>query len=840
MRNLIITLLILFPGILTSLHAQVVNGFVQDQNNAPIPFVSVYVKFTTLQTETDADGRYSLRLDPGDYEIVFDLTGFEQKTVQVFITQDQTEIIKNVWLKTAEELEEVVISRRKRDPAYEIIAAAIDRKKENEFQFKSSRTEVYIKAKEIISEQERKKRAKQRRTTSDVSMDENGASVKVDAQNYDPLKEKETANEKLANSMNLVEAQITKDFQFPNKIKEVKNAYKKYGDDRGLYYLTTTEGDMNWYKGLVSAPTLAENPFISPLNATSVLSYKFKLVEQTFDEKNRFLYKIKVTPRKKGNTTVSGYIWIVDKTFNIKKVDFTLPRGGLLFYDEFRLQQVYNELNDSVWVVTVQEFDYKTKMNRRQFEGNTELTYQDIDVNITFPRKYFTNEVGVVTEEAYERDSSYWSKLRPAPLTREEQRIIAIKDSIHAVRTSKRFLDSIDREYNKVTFGKVVWHGVGHRNREKKTSLEFGSLADWFEPFEIGGLRVGPFFWFYKKWENEKAVIINPDINIGLRNKDLKGDFSTSFLYNPVKQSKIGISVGREFDMYTYNDGILSLFNRENWIDQYYANLEFRTELFNGFYLQLEGTYLDRRPLDGYQFGSFTEEIIENNEPLDFDPNQALLGTLSFHYTPFQKYIREPKRKVVLGSKWPTFSVYIEHGFKNLLSSDVDFTYLTAAVKQTVKVRSIGTSTYKLKGGKFVNDNKLTYTDEKIFPRGDRIFFSSPLWSFQLQDTTLTARDLYLEAHYIHHFNGALINNIPLLKKTGITLAAGGGALYIKENNYVYKEAFAGIERSFRIQRQRLRFGIYGVIGDSNLGKATPAIKWSINMYSIREKKWGF
>ncbi len=820
-------------------YGQVVNGYVQDANNTPLPFVSVYVKFTDARTETDADGRYSLRLDPGDYEVVFELTGFEQKVVQLFIAQGETEVIKNVWLQPIEELEEVVIKRRRRDPAYEIIAKAIDNKKENEVQYRSSTSEVYIKAKEVISEQERKRREKE----AENSGKENEPVVieeGVDAQNYDPFKDQRATRAEIANSMNLVETQITKHFQQPNKIKEIKNGYKRYGSDEGLYYLTTTEGDMNWYDGLVSAPTLAENPFISPLNPTSILSYKFKLEEQELDEKGRFVYKIKVTPRKKGNTTVEGYIWIVRDSYNIKRVDFYLPKGGLLFYDEFRLQQEYNEMKDSIWVLTEQEFDYVTKMNRKEFVGNTQLTYQDIKLNVSFPRKYFSNELGVVTQEAYERDSSYWSKLRPAPLTKEEQRIIAIKDSIHAVQTSERFLDSVDREYNEITFGKVVWHGVSHRNRDKKTDVEFGSLADWFKPFQIGGLRCGPYLWWYKKWENEKALMINPDIDMGIRNKDLKGDLFVSYLFDPYKQSKISFNGGRDFQMFTFNDGILSLFNRANWVDQYFANVGFRTELFNGFYLNLEGEFLERRPLTGYEFGTFTEDAVPNNEPLDFERNQAFLGTISFHYTPFQKYIREPKRKVVLGSKWPTFSLYLEHGFKDFLSSDVDFTYLSSAITHTFNVRSIGTSTYRLKGGKFLNDRKLTYTDEKIFPRGDRIFFSTPLHTFQLQDTTLTARDLYLEAHYIHHFNGALVNNMPLLKKTQITLAAGGGGLYIKEYNYLYKEAFAGVERSFRIQRQRIRFGIYGVIGDSNFGVAQPALKWSISMYSMREKKWGF
>ena len=93
---------------------QVINGFVQDANNVPIPFVTVYVKHMAERTETDIDGRYSLKLDPGDYELVFDLMGFQQKTVQVFLTKQNQVLVKNIWLQPADVLNEVVIKKNRR------------------------------------------------------------------------------------------------------------------------------------------------------------------------------------------------------------------------------------------------------------------------------------------------------------------------------------------------------------------------------------------------------------------------------------------------------------------------------------------------------------------------------------------------------------------------------------------------------------------------------------------------------------------------------------------------------------------------------------------------------
>jgi hypothetical protein len=43
------------------------------------------------------------------------------------------------------------------------------------------------------------------------------------------------------------------------------------------------------------------------------------------------------------------------------------------------------------------------------------------------------------------------------------------------------------------------------------------------------------------------------------------------------------------------------------------------------------------------------------------------------------------------------------------------------------------------------------------------------------------------------YFNGALINNVPLLKKTGLKAVAGGGLLCWKDGTR-HQEVFAGVD----------------------------------------------
>jgi hypothetical protein len=249
---------------------------------------------------------------------------------------------------------------------------------------------------------------------------------------------------------------------------------------------------------------------------------------------------------------------------------------------------------------------------------------------------------------------------------------------------------------------------------------------------------------------------------------------------------------------------------------------------------------VDRFPIDQYKFNPEADDWFGGNEPLTFTNYQSSILGLTIEYTPFQKYMTEPYRKVVLGSKWPTFRGTIERGVPSLFGSDIDYTYLQGTISQSIKIGTLGTMNYKAITGKFINNNDLRYVDQKIFPRGDKWFFASLMESMQIQDTTLTVSDFYYQLHVKHSFNGAIVNYIPLVKKLGIHAVVGASTLYIKESQYRYAEVYAGLEKTFKVQRSRIRLGVYFVEAKSNYSDIAPRIKFAVNRYSLRDKSWGY
>ena len=807
------------------LHSQHITGYIFNEQKEPIPYVNIFIQELQTGTTSDLNGKYFFRLFPGNYRMVVSAVGY--KSQQINIEMGDVPIIKDIKLEISDtELNEITIKADKKDPAYEIIQQVIEHKKQHLKQLNTYKAEVYVKAVEEVEKLQTKKE------TTEV--------VSLEGDPVDPFAEADKNKSEFTN-INMVEMQLTLNYQYPQKFKEERTALKRYGNQTGLFLPKFSETEFNFYENLVFLKGVTQNPLISPVSRTAILSYKYKL-EAAVMENGILVYKIKVTPRKKGNATVSGTLYINDSTWVINRLDLDLPKGSLKFYDKFNINQEFTNIADSLWLATRQAFTYETKEGKkRNFKGNTVLKYSDYQIDYPFPPKFLGVEVAVTTQEAYDRDSLYWNLNRPEPLTTKQQQMVLYRDSVEAAHKDPAYLDSLDGAYNKITLGEVFIHGMGFRNYQKKRRIYIGSLLELINFEVIGGFRFGPYMNYFKRWENEKFLSVSGSGSFGVRNKDVIGNAFLMYRYNPFKQGDIFLRGGRSFFSINFFDAYLNQLRASNYILNDNFGITHRIELFNGFYISNAFDWRNRKSLEGLNTRSIINEVIDEVPPIEFEDYQAFITQTSISYTPKQRYMREPKRKVILGSTWPTFSFIHRKGWDGPFSSDIDFDYLALSANQDVVLGTLGSSKYNIEVGKFPNSTDLRLVDIKRFRQSDPILYSDPLRSFQVLDTALSTTDLFFEAHLIHHFNGALINNIPLIKKTRISLVAGAGAMWLRENNFNYAEIFGGVERIFKLgARRRLRLGVYGVVAKSNQAPILPSFKISFDIIDTWKKEWSY
>ena len=205
------------------------------------------------------------------------------------------------------------------------------------------------------------------------------------------------------------------------------------------------------------------------------------------------------------------------------------------------------------------------------------------------------------------------------------------------------------------------------------------------------------------------------------------------------------------------------------------------------------------------------------------------------------RYVREPKERILLGSKWPTFYVLWRKGLPGVFKSKVDFDYLEYGIEQKLKLGTAGNSTYRIKTGSFINTKDLRLVDYQFQRKGDPLLFSSPHKSFQALDSTFPLFNRFYEGHYVHEFNGLLLNKIPFLKKLQLREVAGAGMLIAPERNLRYMEVFAGIERVIKWPFNPLtkfKLGVYVVGSAANKFSNPVQFKIGITKWDWLRNRW--
>lgn len=842
-KFILIAIVLQFNEIAWTQHA--LSGVVKDEKNVPIPFAKVYVKNNTeLRIQANSNGEYIMRLMPGEYFLVYSAVGYDDREAYTFIKEKDE--VKDIQLfpMSLQNVADVDVVAKKSNPGREIMLKVIAKRDQiNPWNYPHTTT-VYTKAFEKIENTEKKEaKLKEKQDKQQAKKDKKKKDNKIEGNNVkeieDPFADNSNKILDQANKINLVEIQLDRNFSPPNKVKEVRNAYTKRGSDVDLYYLTTVKSNFNFFENLLHLSDLHQSPVSSPISGPGILSYKYRL-EKQYEENGRKIHKIKIIPRSISTTTLSGYIYVIDSVWLIQKLELTMEKGNLFKYDYFSIYQEFEHPGDSMCVLKVQNLNYGLTFQGNKAVCKTESVFSNYNFKVNFSPKFFSNEVAITEKEAYEKDSTYWKEKRIISLTEEEKRYIIVKDSIHERLNRKDYLDSIDRIFNKVNFWKVVWFGVDHRNRSKMTQWTINSIAATARPVQVTGPQVAPGFSFYKKWKNERFIDMYNELSYGIIDKNYFTQNWFRYRYNPFRLATFSASFRHGFDVVRNYDAISQIFNPNNFIGVTTMNLGHDFEIINGLYLNTDFAFSERRSLENYQYFGFYDSTELKNYFSSFPTYQALIGYFTLSYTPGQKFMREPYRKVILGSKWPTFYTTYEKGIPNLFGSAVNFDYLLVGFYQSFQIGTLGTTNYHVKSGQFLNTTRLFDPDFKYHRRSDPIWFSNPLYSFQQLNVSLPSRKIFYEGHIIHHDNGAIISKIPFMKKLNIGIVAGAGILYVQEFNWLHSEVLAGLERNFKFSKRRLRIGIYGVLSDGNNIKPTSTWKVSFAVLDDRNMKFNF
>lgn len=827
-------------------------GCVRDDYGVALSFVSVFEEETGIGTFTDSSGYYELKLSKGSHIVVFSYLGFSDKIVDVSV-DNRMAFVDVILSKSSIELDNVEVIGDTKDKAREIMKKVRDSRRSISDYTKDFSASSY----QLITLE-----APLNKGSSLDTASYNKGLILTETYDFNFDKKILKLTETIGNSYykngkgykdlvlasktykgGEIKKDITKEISINRSMDIGEQVITPLAQEEDVHPWVIIQGsevfEIDFYKNYINLPSLSDKPILSPLAGTSSLAYKFDY-KGTDIINGIELYIIDVFPINRFDNSFRGTIWFEQETYKIKKLDLTIKEGSLHYVETFNVKCEYkNDIGNSSLIAS-QHIDYTIPKYRKDIKGTVLTEYSEYIINSGLEHIDFNREIKIFSPEAYNRDQKYWEINRAVKLDSVQLQYQVKSDSVINYYESEDYLRRLDSAFNSVNIWTPIL-GYGRKNREKGTEFYMEGILNQIVPFGIGGYRHRLPGYYQKEFSNDFKLEASGYLDYGFTNKDAKGEVTIGLTYSPRKFVRTQVKFGDFYEMVNDFASLEQTFSRSNYIRTKTSGITHRRELSNGLYAELSFDYQDQLPLDNLEFSEWSSELFgELNDPIDFERYKKTELSLLMEYRIRQKYYFKRNKKVVIPSKFPVLTLNYRKGVNGLFGSEVNFDFIELGAKQEIELGRLGSTRWEVQLASFINQKDLRVLEYKFFRGSDQVFFSDPLVSFQLLGATLNTANEYFRANIIHHFEGTILNKIPLIRRLKMGVAIGAGSLTIPDSQFYHAEAFGGVEKSFTLFRQLVRSGIYAVTSENTLEKSNFTYKIGFTIFEPFTRKWGY
>jgi len=812
--RLIIIFLTFFQfGLLNEVLAQAISGKVTDVNGKPVAYASVYVKGGDKGTTTNQDGKYLFELGVGNYTIVCAHISFKRQERILSVEAGKGSSLDFTLEEKQVELGEVIVKAGAEDPAYEIMRKAIAKRKDHLGELEDVQSEVYMKG--LIR-------------TSKVPRTVFGQKVDLNKDIFDSL-----GRGILYFSESVTNYSKRKNGDFREEVVSAKVS----GNSSGFGFNSPKDLDINFYENNIQIEGLNSRGFVSPLNDNAMHYYRYFYMG-SFYEDGIEINKILIYPRRLYEPLFAGgYVNIIEGSWRIHSLQLRLAKTSQIeLVDSFGITQEMSRFpRGEVWLPRYTRFEatfgvlgFRASADFAAVFGNYALK--------TLPESFWKgNIVKSIDTSANKKSMVYWDSLRPIPLSLEELKDYAKKDSLETKFKDPAYLDSLDRISNKWNILPGIFASQTFTNRKKKSQwtvpgaiymVAYNTVEQWTFNFE-------PTF---QKWSDTGAFTFSPRVRYNTGLNRFYGDATFGKRIGKDYRKRWNITVGGGKYIYqinpdnpiqALNNTLATLLYTRNYMKVYektYARIAGRRVLgTTGLTLTLRASFEDRNPLENtdttYKWRSYKDRSYSSNYPEElpegnFEKHQAFLTGATLRYQPGEKYIQYPGRLVSSGSNAPVFTLQLTKAWRDIFGSDAEFGKWLVQVTDEFNMKLGGELKYNLSTGGFIKNQHVQLPDWQHFMGNQTVVASPFVRSYQLAPyyANSTGDDWFAAGHVEWHLNGLLTNKIPLFRKANINLVTGSNAFYVdKQRNYF--EMFVGLKNILKTFRVDYVWGWDGISG---------------------------
>lgn len=735
-------------------------GKVKDASNGdPVPFANVIFQGTTIGTTTEFDGTFRIETNQKVDTVLASYIGYKQKALPI-----KNGITQNLNFQLDEEilnLEEVIFVA-KENPAFAIMRNVIANKKKNDKRSLSAyEYESYTKIEadvdnitEKFKENKQIKKIVHVLDSIEIIAGENGRPIlpiffseaisKYHVRNNPDMRHEYILKTKVT-GLGLTDGTFTSQL--------VGSTYQEY----------------NFYRNYM---TIIEKEFVSPLANGWKGIYNYYLIDSLMigDE---FSYRLDFEPKRKNDLAFKGTMWVAKNDYALKRIDVTVgKKANLNFIEKINIKQELEKTVAGPWLPSKTRVLIDVSQPSEDVAGLLAKFYisnKNFVVNQPRPESFYRLPVDM-DEEVRMSDDLYWEENRHETLTKSEINVYHMVDTLKKIPSIKTYID----------LAKFAYSGFYRLDK-----FRVGPYPLFLSFNNIEGLRLGfggeTTFQFSQKW------VLKGLIGYGFRDEKWKYKAGVDYVLSRKPWMKMGVEVRQDVDpvYFTYRDindqGAFYAFNRLGTLRRPFDHGKLQFSLNNQLIRDVNTRVILRYDRLDPLFDFSYYDDISKADPIEKQNITTTEARFQIEWAKDRKYLIDDNDRVSGGiGRFPIVRLKFTAGMP-LLDGDLQYQKIGFEFIKKIKMGELGTSFLRF-DAEYVFGN-VPYPLLQNHLGNETPFYTS--FTYNLMDNFEFTSDRFVSMSYRHHFEGKILNHVPLIRSLKLRLVGEAKILYggIRQEN---------------------------------------------------------
>ena len=724
-----------------------ISGQVVDQHGAPVPFANVLFSKSNIGTTTDFDGFFELYSNKKQPEITVQLLGYQTQYVKLKKVHNPLKIV----LMEGEQLQEVLVVqkpkkrlKKKENPAYRILKEVWKRKAN----IGLPQLEAY-------------------------ALDKY-ATVEVGLNNMDTIFLKKFLAKSLDSVIDIIsQNRKNKLFYIPLNLKE--ESWKIFGDNRndlvrsdlvakrisGLetngFFFSRIENVFKYVNVMDETVVVADKSFASPIAKTGFINYDYVLVDSLETAQGQD-YNIYFFPRRSGDWAFEGHLTVSSPAYALKHIEMHLdPNINLNIVRDVQISQDFEEVKAGLFLPIKNSYhgDF-TVLTKNENEKGLYLkkteTFRNYVLNMPQDVDFYKQQKEVRTIADLSKPKDYWLQVDKEDLTAKTRLLLFDLKENRKIQSITNTVDFLTSGYKHLT-----------------PRFQFGKWWDSFNYNDVEGFRLNLGFRTYKSLDDRFRS--TSFLAYGFKDQKIKYGIDGRYLLSYQPRITAGLVYAKDFEQLggsIFNTGIMldtrtrvrnNLLSRgTNFYlsDVETLGLSLNWEVFKNFHWGINVETKHIAPADEQYFSI---DFLQDGQKLKQYNNTLFSSYLTF--TPNRNVYGYGVEQKLGRSNFASFSLKYSKGLKGLVNGDFSYDQLQFSYIQPIRVGFLGILESNLELGKTFDTVPIALLTALPANQG----YTLQRRTFSLINYYDWVTDSYIAGHFEHHFNGFLMNKIPLLEK---------------------------------------------------------------------------